>query len=149
MYETGWKGQKGKGLCSPPKSALRAADRDAYTGCGSTACNCLPKGKRASIYVRSTFLAILPPCHLGLTQLGPFSYPCVAKPPANLCIAEPVRTDEKQLKRGLLTTVSSTHAHLAQLQKTCLDSGLHMAHKGIAEVGPARRFIPPCGQHAE
>jgi hypothetical protein len=31
----------------------------------------LPKEKRTSIYVRSTFLASLPPCHLGPAQLNP------------------------------------------------------------------------------
>jgi hypothetical protein len=53
-------------------------------------------------------------------------------------------------KEALLAAkVSSTHAHLAQPQKTCLDSGLHMTRRRIAEVAPARRLIPPPGPHAE
>src|SRR5271154_1041263 len=42
----------------------------------------LPKGKRTSIYVRSTFLATLPPSA------------CPAEPFSYLCVAEPVRTGE-------------------------------------------------------
>ena len=40
----------------------------------------LPEAKRTSIYVRSTFLASLLPCYLGLAQLNPSATPVFLSP---------------------------------------------------------------------
>jgi len=54
---------------------LRTVDRYAYILVVEALLVYLPKGKRTSIYVRSTFLATFPPCHLGPAQLDPSATP--------------------------------------------------------------------------
>ena len=58
-------------VSTPQCSLLRAADKYAYILVVEALLVSLPKEKRTSMYVCSTFLASLPPCHLGPAQLNP------------------------------------------------------------------------------